>query len=224
MTSALDNLDFLQTKTVADLVRQEILRMIKAGEILAGSRLNELGLSQLLRVSRAPIREAFRALEEAGLVKLEKNRGVFVREISAEEARELYDLRATLDAMTGKRLAKHITSGQLDELFTWLDRLETAAAGDVGVYFPLNIAFHDRIVEMTGNTVLLEFYRRVIDRMHLLRRRSLAVPDGNNPSRLEHRRIVEALQSQDPERAGNALRAHVENGFQRFLDISGTSL
>jgi DNA-binding GntR family transcriptional regulator len=205
------------------LVRQEILRMIKNGEILAGSRLNELSLAQTLRVSRAPIREAFRALEEAGLVKLEKNRGVFVREISAEEARELYDLRATLDEMTGKCLAKHITSEQLDELFTWLDRLENAAARDVGVYFPLNIAFHDRIVEMTGNTVLLEFYRRVIDRMHLLRRRSFSAPGGNNPSRLEHRRIVEALQSRDPERAGNALRAHVENGFQRFLDISGAN-
>jgi DNA-binding GntR family transcriptional regulator len=220
MTSTLDNLDFLQTKTVADLVQQEILRMIKNGDLLAGARLNELSLSQILRVSRAPIREAFRALEEAGLVKLEKNRGAFVREISAEEARELYDLRATLDEMTGKCLATRITSEQVDELFAWLNRLEDAAKA-VGPYFTLNIAFHDRIVEMTGNTILLEFYRRATDRMHLLRRQSFAAPDGNTPSRLEHRKIVEALQSQNPERAGAALRAHVENGFQRFLDISG---
>jgi DNA-binding GntR family transcriptional regulator len=223
MTSTLNNLDFLQTKTVADLVQQEILRMIKTGEILAGTRLNELGLSQTLRVSRAPIREAFRALEEAGLVKLEKNRGAFVREISAEEASELYALRATLDEMTGRALAERITSAQVAELSTWLERLETAAGRDVGVYFPLNIAFHDRIVEMTGNAVLLEFYRRVTDRMHLLRRQSFSAPDGYNPSRLEHRGIVEALQSQDPARAGNALRAHVEKGFQRFMDISSTS-
>ena len=222
MTSTLDNLDFLQTKTVADLVQQEILRMIKTGEILAGTRLNELGLSQTLRVSRAPIREAFSALEEAGLVKLEKNRGAFVREISAEEARELYALRATLDEMTGKALAERITSAQVAELSAWLERLETAAGKDVGVYFPLNIAFHDRIVEMTGNAVLLEFYRRVTDRMHLLRRQSFSAPDGYNSSQLEHRGIVEALQSQDPARAGNALRAHVEKGFQRFMDISST--
>jgi DNA-binding GntR family transcriptional regulator len=91
-------------------------------------------------------------------VKLEKNRGVFVREISGPEAGELYGLRAMLDEMTGRALAPAITDTELDELRDWLRRLTIAGEeGDIAVYFPLNIGFHDRIVEMTGNTTLLEF-------------------------------------------------------------------
>ena len=110
------NLDFLRTRTVPDMVQQEIMRMIKVGEIAAGAKLNEITFAEHLGVSRAPIREAFRALEEAGLVKLHKNRGVFVREIDAGEAFELYRLRATLDEMAGRELAVSISAAQVEEL------------------------------------------------------------------------------------------------------------
>jgi DNA-binding GntR family transcriptional regulator len=73
---------------------------------------------------------------------------------------------------------------------------------------------------MTGNCILIEFYRRVIDRMHLLRRRSFYLPYGNSPSQMEHRKIVAALAGGDARLAGAALRQHVENGFQRFIDVS----
>jgi DNA-binding GntR family transcriptional regulator len=84
----------------------------------------------------------------------------------------------------------------------------------------MNIAFHDRIVEMTNNTTLVEVYRRVVDRMHLLRRRSMLIPDGSEASRLEHRNIVASLESRSAAIAAATLRAHVENGYQRFLDIT----
>lgn len=214
------DLDFLQTRTVPDLVQREILRMIKTGEIGAGAKLNETTFAERLRVSRAPIREAFRALEEAGLVKLQKNRGVYVREIDDNEARELYDLRATLDEMAGRQLAARITDHEIEELRLWLARLESAAFEGTASYFPLNIAFHDRIVEMTGNATLVEFYRRVIDRMHLIRRRSFAAAYGSSPSRLEHGLIVEALAGRNMEIAGQTLRMHVVNGYERFRGMS----
>src|SRR5262249_42691978 len=89
----------LQTRSVPSLVREEIMRLITTGELAAGDKLSELEFARRFRISRAPIREAFRALEEAGLVKLERNRGVYVREIDESEARDLYELRATLDEM-----------------------------------------------------------------------------------------------------------------------------
>jgi DNA-binding GntR family transcriptional regulator len=60
-------------------------------------------------VSRGPVREAFRMLEEAGLVRTEKNRGVFVRDIPIDEAVEIFDLRAAMDELVGRRLAENIT-------------------------------------------------------------------------------------------------------------------
>lgn len=221
MTTALSNLQILQTRSVSDLVHEEILRLIKTGELAAGDKLNEMSFAQHFKVSRAPIREAFRGLEAAGLVKLEKNRGVFVREIGETEARELYELRAALDEATGRLLAPRIGDAQLKELRTLLKRLDdTAARGDMTLYFSLNIDFHDRIVEMTGNATLLEFYRRVIDRMHLLRRRYFSVTHESHASQDEHRAIVDALATHDPERAAATMRAHVGRGYQRLVAVS----
>ena len=79
--------------------------MILAGDLAAGAKLNEAEHRRsMLGVSRGPVREAFRALEESGLVRLEKNRGVFVRQISVEEADEIYELRAVLDEFVGRRV------------------------------------------------------------------------------------------------------------------------
>ncbi len=220
MTTALSNLKILQTRSVSDLVHEEILRLIKSGEVAAGDKLNELSFAHHFKVSRAPIREAFRGLEAAGLVKLEKNRGVFVREIGETEARELYQLRAALDEASGRLLAPQITDPQMHELRSLLGGLDaTAARGDMTSYFSLNIDFHDRIVQMTGNATLLEFYRRVIDRMHLLRRRYFSVTHESHASQDEHRAIVDALASRDPERAARAMGAHVGQGYQRLIAV-----
>jgi phosphonate utilization transcriptional regulator len=220
MTASVTELQILQTRSVPDLVREEIMRLIMTGELVAGDKLNELDFAQRFRVSRAPIREAFRALEEAGLVKLEKNRGVFVREITEPEARELYELRATLAEMTGRQLAPRITTAELAELEGWLVRLaEAASRRDMAQYFHLNIGFHDRMVEMTGNATLLEFDRMAIGRMHLMRRRNFSVSLGSEKSQAEHRAIVDALRTGDPARAGAAMHVHVMNGYDRLTAL-----
>ncbi|ARP85399.1 GntR family transcriptional regulator [Bordetella genomosp. 9] len=210
--------DLLRSMTLSGLVQEEILRGIKSGELTVGSRLNESELSQRLGVSRSPLREAFRALEEAGLVRLEKNRGVFIRDLSDEEAAELYDLRSGLDEMVGRRLAPRITDAQLAELGELLTELETNA-GRQGVnrYFELNVAFHDRMVEMTGNAALLGVYRQVVNRMHLLRRRGFTLAGSSAASHAEHRAILQALAARDADAAANALRQHALNGHRRAL-------
>lgn len=210
--------DLLRSMTLAGLVQEEILRGIKSGELTVGARLNESELSQRLGVSRSPLREAFRALEEAGLVRLEKNRGVFIRDLSDEEADELYDVRAGLDEMVGRRLAPRITDEQLAELDEMLTELETTSVRDgVGRYFELNVTFHDRVVQMTGNATLLGVYRQVINRMHLLRRRGFSLAGSSSASHAEHRAILHALATRDADVAARAMRQHVLNGFQRAL-------
>jgi DNA-binding GntR family transcriptional regulator len=219
MTSPVKDLQILQTKSVSDLVREDIIGRIKRGELLAGDKLSELSFAQYFSISRAPVREAFRALEEAGLVRLEKNRGVFVRRIEKPEAYELYLLRATLDEMAGGLLALRMNEEIAAELAGWLVRLAAcASAGDMVTYFPLNIAFHDRLVELTENRTLMEFYRKVIDRMHLLRRRNFDEGQGSQASQDEHRAIVEALRTGRPQDAATTMRQHVMNGYERLCN------
>jgi DNA-binding transcriptional MocR family regulator len=76
----------LQSSSLTTVVQQEIERAILVGEYAPGSKLIEATLAEKLGVSRGPVREAFRMLEEAGLVRNEKNRGVFVRDIPIDEA------------------------------------------------------------------------------------------------------------------------------------------
>jgi phosphonate utilization transcriptional regulator len=205
----------VQSKSLPALVQDEILKMILAGDLDAGAKLNEVALATRLGVSRGPVREAFRALEEAGLVRGEKNRGVFVREISDDEASELYDVRAGLDETAGRLLVRRISDAEVDELRAMVRDMSRAAS--IETYFPLNIRFHDRIVELTGNRKLLAMYRRLINEMHLLRQRGLVFGGGLLVSNDEHAIIVEALARRDVRAVTRTMRDHVLAGRERLL-------
>src|SRR6478672_5958666 len=150
----------LQSSSLTNVVQQEIERAILQGEYAPGSKLIEAALAQKMGVSRGPVREAFRMLEEAGLVRNEKNRGVFVRDIPIEEAVEIFDLRAAMDELVGRQLARNITPAQLKEIRGLVDSMEKSVkAEDAYNYHLLNLKFHDRLVEMAGNSKLTAIYR-----------------------------------------------------------------
>jgi DNA-binding GntR family transcriptional regulator len=149
---------------------------------------------------------------------------VYIREISDAEAVELYDVRAGLDEMAGRRLAPIVTDAHLTELEGMLTALEASSLhGEVNNYFTLNIAFHDRLVEMAGNAVMLGLYRQVINRMHLLRRRGFSIAGSSQASHHEHRLILAALRSRDPDAVAQAMRQHVHAGFQRATSAGDAS-
>src|SRR6476620_300859 len=116
----------LQNSSLTTVVQQEIERAILAGEYEPGSKLIEATLAEKMGVSRGPVREAFRMLEEAGLVRTEKNRGVFVRDIPMDEAVEIFDLRAAMDELVGRQLADRITPPQLKEVRGLVEQMEKA--------------------------------------------------------------------------------------------------
>jgi phosphonate utilization transcriptional regulator len=217
---ALSELEILQSKSLPMVVQEAILRLILEGKLEAGQKLTEADLATRLGVSRGPIREAFRGLEEAGLVQLSKHRGVFVREITADEAEELYAVRAGLDELAGRLLAPRIRDVELAELQALVEDMEDSfLRQDTAVYFPRNIRFHDRIVELAGNRKLLGIYRRVMNEMHLMRRQGIVRGGGILVSNHEHREIVAALATRDGDEAARVMRAHVTAGRQRLLNL-----
>ncbi|WP_234413590.1 phosphonate utilization associated transcriptional regulator [Ideonella sp. A 288] len=200
----------LQSSSLTSVVQKEIERQILQGTLAPGSKLIEAALASQLGVSRGPVREAFRMLEEAGLVRQEKNRGVFVRDIPLDEAVEIYDLRAMMDESVGRHLALHIAPEQLKAVRGMVDAMEKAVkAGDADGYHLLNLEFHDRLVEFTGNRKLTAIYRRLINELSLFRRMNLADAKLLPISASEHRAIVKAIASGDPDAAGQAMRDHV---------------
>jgi len=215
-----EHLLLLQNKTLASVVKDEMLRMIKTGEIEMGAKLSEISFTSRLNVSRAAVREAFRGLEEAGLVRLEKNRGVFVRKFEKHEAIELFEFRAVLEEASARRLAALITDEQLAELEKLSKELEQLAPNNVlNEYYNLNILFHDNMVVLAGNSAMLETYRRLTDQMHLLRRQGYNKGNGLLQSCAEHRAILNALLRRDPDAVARASHDHVMNGMVRLLAL-----
>jgi phosphonate utilization transcriptional regulator len=208
----------LQTSSLSSVVQGELERMILAGELKPGEKLTEMVLATRLGVSRGPLREAFRMLDESGLVRTEKNRGVFVRDLPVEEAIEIFDLRAAMDQLVGRRLAASIAPAALKEIRGLVDQMEQAVkAKDAQHYHLLNLRFHDRLVELAGNGKLTAIYRKLIKELSLFRRLNLAdgwlMPISVN----EHRQIVKAIAAGDVDAAGRAMYAHVMESKERTI-------
>lgn len=212
----------LREHSLATLAQQEIERRILSGEIATGAKLNEVDIATALGISRGPVREAFSALGQAGLVRQEKNRGVFVRDLPLDEALEIFEVRAMIDEAVGRRLAERATPEQLKTLRAMVERMEKAVKESrIDDYHRLNLEFHDTLVQYAGNRKLTAMYRRLINELALLRRRNLA--DGRllPASASEHRGILKAIAAQDAEAAGRALREHALDSMRRTAEKHG---
>lgn len=204
-------LELLREHSLTTLVQGELERQIIAGEITAGAKLNEVDVASALGVSRGPVREAFRALGQAGLVRVEKNRGVFVRQVSLDEANEYYEVRAALEGLIGRLAARRISLDEIDHLRGVVRRMhqvqKTRRPED---YFALNVEFHDGLARAARNNALLANYRSVVNQLDLYRRATISRSVENIPlSTQEHEAIVEAVAARDESRAEALLTEHV---------------
>jgi phosphonate utilization transcriptional regulator len=209
----------LQSSSLTNLVQKEIERLILSGTYAPGDKLTEASIAEALGVSRGPVREAFRILEEAGLVRQEKNRGAFVRHIPLEEAMEIFELRAMMDEAVGRSLAQRATPEQLKVLKAQVDKMERLVrAGKADDYALLNLEFHDTLVEFAGNKRLTLLYRKLMNELSLFRRLNLADGKLLPISADEHRGILKAIVSRDADGAGAAMRDHVQASRERTRD------
>ncbi|MBI2291360.1 MAG: FCD domain-containing protein [Betaproteobacteria bacterium] len=208
--STLQDIQFLRSQPLASLVQKEIERQILSGEFEAGKRLNELEIARTLGISRVPVRECLRTLEQTGLVISRKNYGVYVRTVSLEDAREIYQMRSYIDAGVGQELAQSIAVSDFRSLEQMVARMEKAhAKRDAVAYHEINMAFHERMVELVGNRKLLDVYRKLLNELTLYRRQSLAQPGAMDHSAAEHRDILAAIKSGDGDAAGRVMRDHI---------------
>lgn len=211
-------LTLVQRHSLTRLVADAVDRLIVSGELAPGAKLNEAALAARLGVSRGPLREAFRLLEESSLIRQEQNRGAFVRVVSLDEAAELYEVRAGLEAVAGRLLATRIDASQIARLRRLCDDMQAAAErADVDAFHALNLLFHDEIVAMCANRSLLQLYRKLFKQLTLFRHRKLRAPHAVPHFAGEHRAIVEQLARGDAEGSAQALLAHAEDGRRRML-------
>jgi DNA-binding GntR family transcriptional regulator len=215
---AFDNLTLWQR--VYDHLRDEIM----GDRLPPGTELSEVALSRELAVSRGPIREAIGRLAAEGLVTVRPRRGAEVRSITPEELIDSYQVREALEVLAVRLAVPGITDAELAELDKLVDRMsEHAKNGAVGDFFIANVAFHELLCELSGNSKLLEVYRRLSGEIGRFQARTLALRGSLDGSVTEHRAILAAIRLRDSDKAAELTSAHIRVPAQRLRETVGAA-
>ena len=199
-------------------IAEQLKQLIFAGEFKAGDRLNEAALAVRMGTSRGPIREAIRILTGTGLVTPVVNRGVFVRKVSIQEMLEIYDLRALVFGFAAERACEHVTDAHRQQFEALLEGMDGAAqAGDSGLYYELNVQFHELVLLLSNSRRAHQLYDSYVKELHLYRRQNFNAPGNMRRSNLEHRRLYEAISRGHAAKAKQAAEEHIQAGRQRLL-------
>lgn len=194
-------------EVAADLIRNEIL----AGRIPQGAHLVEAVIAEQLNVSRGPVREAFKLLRAEELVQEEPRRGTFVVSLGATDVREIYGLRAAIEGRAARILASPPDPDVVAELRELYAAMTAAAAqGDVAALSASDLAFHDGLCRLSGNTRLHAVFVRYVPTL-----RALLKIDGrfveSTVAVADHLPMLEAIEAGDAARAAQLAEHHCDH-------------
>jgi len=196
-------------------VKELILQRILTGFYPPGDRLVETRIAQELGTSQAPVREALRDLELLRFVESAPFKGARVREISEEELLEIYPVRAALEELAAREAAVRL-DGIVGVLEGELEAMHKAAdEGDLHEQVVHDVNFHRLIVEAAGNRILLDVWCSLRIESRTIITAVRTGMDGHEIAE-RHRPVLDALRDRDPDRAGAALRRHLEEFADRL--------
>lgn len=216
-------------QSLVAMISDDLLTRIVSGEFAPGATLpGEQDLVVRHEVSRMTVREAVKTLEAMGVARIERGRGTFVNPYErwtsmeavlratssgkndASASIQLIELRRMLETGAAELAAPRMTEEDLDGVREYLAAMRAAhAAHDVGSFVEADLAFHDVILRASGNVFLAVLFEPLSRIMAARRTQTSRVPEIQVNAIAEHARIVEALESRDPERARQAMDSHM---------------
>ena len=201
---------------VAVRLRQRIVE----GHLAPGAKLNERELSESLKVSRTPLREAIKMLAAEGLVELLPNRGAAVARMSAQDVADTFEVIAGLEGQSGELAAQRITEAELDEIRALhYEMLAAHTRRDLSTYYRINAQIHTLINAAARNPVLTQTWRTVNARLQSMRFRSNFDAAKWKRAVKEHERMIELLAARDGAALRALLVAHLEHKRDAVLEL-----
>jgi DNA-binding GntR family transcriptional regulator len=195
-------------------VAKEIMTAIATGALKPGQRLVEASLCELFGVKRNKIREALRKLEHDGFVNITPNVGAVVSEVSRIDIEQMYDLLGVLDGMAAGVVTPCMPE-QLAGLEAILDKME--ATDDPALYADYNNEFHSLLAAYTENTRLMRVAENLRLSIVAFGFRSFFVPGQIAASNRDHRKVLQAIKENKPDKAEKIMRKHVVDAKNRLI-------
>jgi DNA-binding GntR family transcriptional regulator len=191
------------------LVR-EIKHEIFSGLLKPGDQLEEAFLAEKFGVSRTPIREAIRSLVDSGLLETRPRKGAIVRELSAKELNDLFEVAAELEGMSARLAAENLTVSHKKAIEKALALcVKTAKASDITGYAKANLDLHSAIHKASGNDWLVEHLDQIEARINVYRLIPYEVVGRLEKSVSEHHEICDAIFSGQGAEANILMRDHM---------------
>lgn len=200
----------------SDVAYFELRRLILTGALPAGSRLQQSELADQMGMSITPLREAIRRLSSEGLIDLDTHRDARVATISAREAKQLFEVRLSLDPAGVGLAATHRTTDDIAAMRAAVARLlpVTRQWGEDALVAHRN--FHRAVYVASHNDVLIRMLDDLWDKSDRYRRLGLELPPGDEPRTIdlnEHHEILDLVVAQDAEAAAALTRRHIEKSL-----------
>jgi len=203
------------TLKVAHFLRRAIVQ----GELKDGDRLNELLISSRLKISRSPIREAFRILESENLVEIRSRLGAFVKTLSLKEAEETCEIIGLLEQTAIRRTARRLSSDKEKELNSIIGQLEgKLKARKFRDFLTFSMRLHHFIVDACESSLLIKIHRDLQPQYERIRRELGIDQEEMSRSLKEHLAIARALLDRNGGEAERLLMKHMEGGAKRVLE------
>jgi DNA-binding GntR family transcriptional regulator len=202
--------------TKSDLAYIRVRGLILSGDLAPGAVLPQAALAQTIGMSTTPLREALRRLKQEGLVELDAHRDARVRPLDATEARDLLELRRSLDPLAATLAAERRTDTDLAEITAALDGLEALSTRPSLSQLESHHRFHAAIHRASHNALLVDILDGLWVKTDRYRRHGLEAgrSDAERDARaVEHRQLVDAVRDGDGDTAADLMRRHVETSL-----------
>jgi len=209
-------------------LRQQVLealrRAIVSGRLAPGERLTERALIEMMGVSRTVIREALRQIESEGLIEIIPNKGPVVRKLSAEEARDLYRIRAVLEGLAARLFAENASGALVEELELNLEEIVLAYRGTDGeLALDAKTKFYDLLYSGGASETLAAMLATVQARIWRWRAVGLTHPnrarDRLNESVENLRLLITAIKDKDGDAAAQMSRQEVSRASVEVMRL-----
>lgn len=197
-----------------DYIKTQILNL----EIKPGEQIDIETFTEMLEVSRTPVREAFLRLVSEGLLDVRPRVGYFVATISETDIRELFEVREIIESRAARRAAESLTDDELDQLEQMVDDLRLSVQNeDFDTYLENEINFHEFLQRHMGNQRLTDIMESLNDLTYRERVMSLRTAETFQQTIIEHERVVKALLKRDGDEAAWFMGEHLKNASDRVV-------
>ena len=210
------NLDTYQP--LREVVCEALRDAIKKGILEPGERLMEVQVADELGISRTPVREAIRKLEQEGYVIMMPRRGTYVADISESDVKEIFEIRSALEALATGLAARRIEQDELEMLQGYLLEIENYIhEKDIEKIVETDIKFHGLLYQVSRNERLVAIISNLKEQLARFRTLSMSYPGRLQETLEEHSEMVEAIANGDVSAARDAAERHMERAEETLL-------